>query len=238
MKKKRIKRKSYYTPWDIEVEEYVTGNYRAPGKKRAKRQKPTPEQIRRQNRTNKVNSIRRYLKLNFLPGDYWITLTCRPDQRPETLKEAVKQRAKFLDKLRKAYRAAGQELKWIGVTERGSRGGIHHHLVINRIPEGDRMIADCWKAGKVWMELIYEEGGCRDLAEYLQKQEEEAEESAYSHSRNLIKPEPVVDYLVRMREPRPRKGYYLDKDSIHTGINPVTGCLYQHYTMVKIKKRE
>ena len=82
MKKKRIKRKSYYTAWDIEVEEYVTGNYGAPGKKRAKKQKPTPEQIRRQNRTNKVNSIRRYLKLNLLPVDYWITLTCLPDHLP------------------------------------------------------------------------------------------------------------------------------------------------------------
>lgn len=37
------------------------------------------------------------------------------------------------------------------------------------------------------------------------------------------------------REPKPEKGWYIIKDSIVNGINPVTGYPYQHYTMRKVE---
>jgi hypothetical protein len=36
-------------------------------------------------------------------------------------------------------------------------------------------------------------------------------------------------------EPKPKKGYEIDKNSIVNGINPVTGYPWQHYTMRKIR---
>lgn len=238
MKKKAWKQKVWRFRDRIEFEEYKDGRYGARGKSREGKKKATPEQIQKQNRTNKVKTIRRYILANYSPGDYWVTLTCRKDQRPDEIENAVKQRKKFLDKLRTKYRKAGHELKWIAVTERGSRGGVHHHLIINRISDGDKILKESWPHGKVWMELLYEDGGYHELAEYLVKQTEEAEEAKYSHSRNLIKPEPQIKYTKKLRKITPKKGYYIEKESVVEGTNPVTGFPYRHYAMVKVKKRE
>lgn len=238
MKKKAWKQKRYRFHDRTEIEEYKDGRYGARGQPREKKKKATPEQIKKQNRSNKVKSIRRYILGNFLAGDYWLTLTCGRDHRPPGIKEAIEQRKKFLDKLRVRYRKAGHELKWMAITERGSRGGIHHHLIVNRIPDGDKLIKELWPYGKAWMELLYEDGGFNDLAEYMVKQTEEAAEAKYSHSRNLIKPEPEVRYYKKPIKIRIPEGYYLEKESLVEGINPVTGFPYRHYTLVKVKKRE
>ena len=35
-------------------------------------------------------------------------------------------------------------------------------------------------------------------------------------------------------DPKPKKGYFIIKDSVYNGINPVTQYPYQHYTMQRI----
>jgi len=35
-------------------------------------------------------------------------------------------------------------------------------------------------------------------------------------------------------DPKPMKGYYIDKDTIYNGVDPFTGRAYQKYTMVRI----
>ena len=64
--------------WDflnsVEYEYTYAGNYGAKGEKRKPRVKPTPEQIEKQNQINKTKKVRRLIKQNFSPGDYWITL--------------------------------------------------------------------------------------------------------------------------------------------------------------------
>ena len=238
MKRKAWKQNIYHFHDRTEIDEYRDGRYGAKGMPRQKKQKATPEQIKKQNRSNKVRSIRRYILNNFMPGDYWITLTCGREHRPPDMSAALKQRKDFCDKLRALYRKAGHELKWMAVTEVGSRGGVHHHLIINRIPDGDILMKKAWPYGKVYMELLYEDGGFKKLAEYMVKQTEEAAEAKYSHSRNLVKPEPEVKYYKRPQKIKIPEGYYLDEESFVEGINPVTGFPYKHYALVKIKKRE
>ena len=58
----------------IETECKYAGKYGAKGEKRAKRKKPTPEQVAKQNQINKENRIRRLIKANFYPSDLWVTL--------------------------------------------------------------------------------------------------------------------------------------------------------------------
>lgn len=238
MKKNAWKHIRYLFDGRIEIDEYKDGRYGARGMKREKKKKATPDQIKKQNRANKVRKIRRYILANFSPGDYWITLTCSRDHRPSDMKMAIDQRKCFIDKLRKLFRKAGYELKWMAVTERGSRGGVHHHLIINRIPNGDKMMKEAWPYGKVFMELLYDDEGFQKLAEYMVKQTEEAAESKYSHSRNLIKPEPQVKYYKKPQKIKIPSGWYLEKESFVEGINPVTGFPYKHYALVKVKKRE
>lgn len=237
MKKKAWKQKRFRFSERIEIEEYKDGRYGARGQPREKKKKATPEQIKKQNRSNKVRNIRRYILGNFQPGDYWLTITCSREHRPAEMKEALEQRKKFLNNLRTRYRKTGNELKWMAVTERGSRGGVHHHLIVNRIPDGDKMIKELWPFGKAFMELLYEDEGYRKLAEYMVKQTEEASESNYSHSRNLVKTEPEVRYYKKPPKLHIPDGYYLEKESMVEGINPVTGFPYRHYTLVKIKSQ-
>lgn len=225
----------------IEVEENYPSNYGAPGKGRLKKIKATPEQIKAQNRKNKEKRIRRKIKANFREEDIWLTLTYRKEERPESMKEATKDIRAFLDKLRRAYKKQGVPLKWMLHTEIGSRGGIHHHLIINRVTDSDLIIRRAWKKGGAHMDLLYEEGGFRKLAAYLAKEpdsENKLQESRFSCSRNLKKPK-LKKYLLKCwaKEPKPRKGYYIDKETYHEGVNPITGRRYRSYTMIRLNRR-
>ena len=48
-----------------QIEKYYPGNYGAPGMKRQKKRKRTPEDIERQNRTNRWKKIQRLILANF-----------------------------------------------------------------------------------------------------------------------------------------------------------------------------
>ena len=232
-----------------EVEINFNGKYGAPGERRAKRVKATPEQIRKQNQWNREKRVRRLIKANFEAGDYWITLTYRAGERkpPEDAKYDLRG---FFKKLRTVYRKNGQELKFIYRTEIGKRGAIHHHMVINRLrgePATDVIVERAWKHGHVSFSLLHEEGDFKALAAYITKRDleetDEVKETVnYSTSRNLIRPKPETKFYSRMTLKksieegiRPTKGYLVDKDSIVCGVNPVTGKSYLHYTEVKIR---
>lgn len=170
----------------IEIEEKHTGRYGAPGMKRAKRKKPTPEQMERQNQWKKEKAIRHLLKENFDEHDYWITLTYKKDMRPETQAQAKEQVQKFLRKMRDQYKKRNVPLRYIAAIEIGSRGGIHCHIVMNRIEGGDVLVAKHWPHGHAAFSLLYLEGGFRKLANYIAKNT--SSRKWYSRSRNLRKP--------------------------------------------------
>ena len=223
----------------IEVEENYPCNYGAQGKRRMKRRKPTPEQIKKQNQKNREKQIRRIMKANFREGDIWLTLTYRAQERPPDIQAATKDIKKFLEKMRGYYRRRGHLFKWMLHTEVGSRGGVHHHLAINRIPDYDLLIRKAWDKGGAHIDLMYRE--LEKLSAYLAKEPDEKnklKESRYSRSRNLKVPIPKKKILVRwIRVPRPKKGYYIDKNSYHEGENPITGHKYRAYTMIRLNRR-
>lgn len=250
-------RKRYIFPGSIEVEEHHTGKYGAPGQPRVKRSKPTPEQIAKQNQKNRENKIRRLIKANFGPNDYWVTWTYRKGERPPDIVTAYAQAGKALRKLRRKYKKLGMSLKYIITTELGSRGGIHHHLVINRALDGDELIRDCWPYGGTNITLIYERGEYKELADYIAKRPEPVSENnkkgskeqrsqsdsccdkKYSHSKNLVMPEPEVKIMKRPtwgKEPKPPAGYYLDKNNYVEGVNPVTGFMYRTYIFIRFRR--
>lgn len=211
--------------------------------KRGPKRKRTPEDIERQNKTNREKKVQRLILANFHEGDWHLVLKYKKELRPESLAEAKKQAQKFLADMRKAYKKAGYQFKYIYVTERGKQGACHHHLIIEDIagPELNtkKMVLKFWQYGSKAFIPLYEDGEFENLAEYIVKKEtkEEAEGCTYSRSRNLIVPEPQREIIHRKRwqqEPRPEKGWYIIPDSIVNGFNPVTGYPYQHYTMRRI----
>lgn len=244
----------------IEYEFKFAGKYGGKGEKRQEKKKATPEQIKEQNRRNKEKKVRRLLKANFFPGDLWAALTY-PEGTRKPLGEIMKDFKKFARKLRTAYKKMGKQLKYIYRIEIGRHGGIHIHIVLNRIKGGDTdlLVQESWRCGHVNFKSIRGTGGYERLACYIVKQpEEESEEyeqlslfpkkeqkvlTKYSCSKNLVRPKPerkeyrrwTVKKLVE-DGPKPTPGFYIDKESIHTGINPYTGMSYYYYTEIRIKE--
>lgn len=235
----------------IEFEFSYKGKYGAKGEKRCKRTKKTPEQVKKQNALNRKNYVRRLIKKNFYPGDYWITLKY-PQGTRKPLEDVKKDMSNFLDCMRRAYRRQEDELKYIYRIEVGKRGGIHIHIILNRVrgkPGTDILVERYWKSGRPNFQLLYEDGGFDQLASYLTKEPEQSEDAiktrAYVPSRNLEKPVPEKKtYLRRTVEklieegPEPTPGFYIDKSSIVSGVNVYTGMSYLHYTEIRVKTRE
>ena len=101
--------------WDLGrvrmVEKHYPGNYGAPGVKRSEKKKKTPEDVARQNRTNRVKKVQRLILANFKEGDWHLVLGYRKGERPETFQGAKERLKKFMDKMRAAFKRAGVPFK-------------------------------------------------------------------------------------------------------------------------------
>lgn len=250
----------------IDYEYSFAGNYGAKGEKRAARVKATPEQIARQNLTNKAKRVRRTIILNFHPWDLWLTLKY-PRGTRKTSKEVLKDVRDWTEKLRKRYKRAEEQLKWIRRIEIGRYGGIHVHILINRprtIQNVDLICKELWGRAGINFQSLREEGGYEQLADYLTKKSKDDETEgqlsflpeedrkrclSYSTSKNLVRPEDVFGkdnekkyshWTMRkiiQEGPKPREGFYIDKNSIRTGVNRYNGMSYFYYTEIRIKSK-
>lgn len=251
--------KTWHFKDSVEKEIKWKGKYGAKGEKRAPRKKATPEQIKKQNQYNKITWLRRLIKENFESGDLWLTLKYPKGTRKET-SEYRKEFKEFRERCRKEFKKRGAEFKYIYRFEVGKRGGVHIHMICNRLEsktgkaDTDRILQDAWKHGRINFESLYDAGGYQALAEYMAKQVEDDGQlsmfpeqerkvyRAYQPSRNLKKPVPEVKEYKRrtirsiaLDPPEATPGYYVDKDSIRQGINPYTGLSYCHYIEYRIK---
>lgn len=227
----------------IEVENYYTAHCKKPGMKREKKSKPTKEAQKKINRRNAEKKLRRIINANFVKGDFHLILTYMKEER-EKAKEANVMRKNidvFLRKLRKAYRAIGSELKYVHVMEIGKRGALHHHLVINNIDVN--VLVKAWKHGRIQVNPLDGSGQYGKLASYLLKDSDHDEKKLqgkrWDSSKNLKIPQEKkrvvpVKYGYRL-DVKPKKGYYIDKESIIQGIDEYTGYPYLHYTMIKLE---
>lgn len=242
----------------IEHEYYYAGNFGAKGEKRAKKEKPTPLQIKKNNHWNLVKRTKRLLQYNFFPTDKLLTLKYRAGTRKDidSLKKDV---SRFLRVMKTQYRKRGKEFMFIYRLEIGKLGGLHVHLVCNRIPDFDLIAREAWKrasedTGAIDSEDLEAYGGFKGLAEYICKDPDEEIQGqlsfllpqeqkklySVSSSRNLKRPEPIrkerkhwTMRKILTEGPKPTPGYVIDQDSIRQGINPFTGYSYFSYTEVR-----
>ena len=233
----------------IEYEFKYKGKYGAKGEKRAKRKRATPEQIKIQNQRNREKNVRRLIKANFGENDYWITLKYPKGTRLK-IEDVKKHMKKFLDKTRKDYRKRNESFRFMYRMEIGKRGGIHIHILLNRITDADLIIKKNWEQGMTDFTLAYEAGGFRRLAEYLVKPpidgtDPEGKAARYHPSRNLVRPQrerkEYTHWTVRRlihEGPTPTPGFYIVPDSIVTGVNPYTGMSYGQAAMKEMSGRE
>lgn len=240
----------------IDVLEYHTARYGAPGEKREEKRKATPEEMAKANQRAKERKAWHKILANFRDGDYFFTFTYRPEMKPVDMMQAKKDFTGFIRGIRKEYRKRGIELKWIRNIERGNKGAWHVHVIINA-PEGVQEAAEL----RGWIENEWEErfgnadcrrldrrkkperGPFRRLAEYITKSggiKPETgpvpKETNYSASRNLVIPHPETKHYLSYRtwrKIRVPKGYAPDPVIVDEGINPCTGFRYRNYVLVK-----
>lgn len=234
----------------LEIEKHYPGRFGAPGMERQPKRKRTPEEMAKQNHWRKCRELRRIIELNFTEGDWYVTLTCRKEDRPDK-QEAVKIIRAFRDKLRSAYKKQGWELKYIITCETGERGAVHWNMIINEM-HGEKvttasLIRQYWTLGRPHFSPLDNTGDYKKLAEYIVKETsrrmengETMEKLSYMSSRNLLRPvvkEKLVDARGWSNPPRVPKGWELLEDTLVNGINKFTGLPYQHYT-IRQKKEE
>lgn len=207
----------------LEIEKYNRWG-QAKGRIRGQKVQLSSEEQQKRNEAQAVRKLTWEINENFGPGDYHLTLTYR-DPAPEP-EEAKKQLAKYLRKLRGAYRKAGAELKYIAVTEYKHQR-IHHHLILNRFDSA--VISGLWTFGYARSSFLDGTGSYWRLAAYLVKETRKsfsgdakalAGKRRWTPSKNLKHPEPKVEEVARSgfrKEPSralKHKGqqYFLDPD--------------------------
>ena len=227
----------------IEIEKIFSGRFGRRGRHR-KKEKPTLEQVKKINARIAAKKLRWKMKANFNElDDYHMVLTYKKDARPGP-EDAERYLNNFIQNMRRNYRKCGYEFKYIIVTEYLNKA-IHHHMIINGIPETIKMVCKYWKYGRANFTPLYEENSFGELSEYLIKETDKTfrsgkfQKQRYRCSRNLVEPKikvEVVNSKTFRKDIRPKSGYYIDKDSVSEGVNEF-GYRYQFYTMVKIERK-
>lgn len=225
----------------IEVMKYHT--YRCKSKKtncRSENVNTTPEAVKRVNQKQAENRLRWKINTNFKPGDYYITLTYKRENRKSPV-EARKEFNNFMRRLRRLYKKSDVELKYIAVTEYQSTA-IHHHMVINGLVSASE-VSLLWQMGHMQIQILNKTGDYSKLAAYLIKETSKTFKSnksasgvRYSCSRNLKEPiiqEKVIRADSWRENPKPVDGYYISGE-IESGYHEVSGYGYQHYVMIKL----
>lgn len=225
----------------IQVSKHYPGNFGAPGQQRSQRKERTPEEIEKANRRNRTRTLQRIILANFREGRT-VTLTYRLEERPESMEQAMDQRKRFMDRMRRICRKAGIPWKWIAVTERGKKGQVlHHHLIIEDLTDPVdllREVSRAWDYGRVQStKMEIGDDMYQTLAEYLIKKEtKEDRGKSYSRSRNLVIPEEkreVIHARKWSREPRAPKGWYVVPGSLWNAHTP-EGWPVQRYTLKRL----
>lgn len=171
---------------------FETGKHR--GGKRAKR-KPSTKAQEKLNQKHREEKVTRLLHANFTPEDLEVHGTY--EVQPESDAEALRDRSNFLRSVKRYAKKNGLgEVKYIGVTERGKRGGRYHHHITIRVEKGiDRDVLE-----RLWTKteghgyanakrLQFNEEGLAGLGKYISKSP--IGYQAWTASRNLVDPEPV-----------------------------------------------
>ena len=237
-------KKTYICGQVIEVEKVFSSKYKGKKTVRSPKMAKTADAVRVVNERNAEKKLRRLINANFNRNSLHVVLTYRPEDRPETGEEARKDLANFWKALKRACRKAGKELKYVAVGERGKKGAIHFHCVIDcGLTLGE--IQACWKKGVARATPLRSDGDYSRLASYLLKQSKETfndpelsiHKKRWCASKNLVKVVPHIQIVKAdsWREaPTAPKGYYVIKDSINSGISE-WGYPFQNYRCLKVE---
>lgn len=225
----------------IEVSKYYSYRCHTKGEKRGKKENETSDAMKRINQRNAERDLRRLMNTNFRDGDMLVRLDFYKANAPNGSEDMQAIVSKSLRKLRNELHKIGQELKYIYVKEVGPRGSRHIHMMINKCDSD--ILRKCWTYGGIHIDPLISNGQYAKIAAYFVKYAARTEETEgklvgkrWYGSRNLEKPKVKKKYISAKKfraEPEAKKGYFLDKDSVRSGISELTGYEYFTYTLIK-----
>lgn len=224
----------------VEIEKYYTVRFHSKGETRARKENPSSEAVKKNNLRKAVKTLRRLMNANFEDGDYLVRLDFFKD-KPSGSIQMQELISKSLRKMKNEYKKRGAELKYIYVKEVGPKGSRHIHMMINKCDPD--VLRKCWTHGGIHIDPLTSGGQYSKIAEYFLKYAERTERTEerligkrWYASRNLKKPVVKKKAILacRFREKmHVPKGWYLEKESIRSGISEVTGFEYLSYTLIK-----
>ena len=211
-----------------------SGNHKRP---RGQKKDITKEKVQKNNDRMTAKKLTRIINANFDKNCWHDTLTYAAEP---TVEEAKKTLKNFIARARRQMKKLGIKFNWIVATEYLNER-IHHHFITNAPLE---VIKQCWNEGHVLPRPLDDGPNYNKLAEYIIKEttksfraEDSEFGSRYSHSRNLLIPVPQVEEVSEKQlfeDPKPRKGYYIDQDSVRRFEHPITGLEHLEYTMISL----
>ena len=195
------------------------------------------------NRINQERDLTAKINANFRAGDLWVVLSY-PERIP--IEDAMARIEKFKRNVRNRCKKMGIAFKIIESTGIGEqRKKPHHHIVINAEVTRD-MICRYWPEEYVHIETLWGSGNYNRVAKYMLKNAQQSKDKrgknarAYRCSRTIATPQPRVEIMKREMavdpdDLQPRKGYYIDRDSIRTYWHPITGAICYEYIEVSLE---
>ena len=177
--------KKYYCGEYLEIDIYPVFEKQ---RGRSKKRKPSTETQKRLNQRNAERKLIRLLNTNFSKQDIRFDLTYDKEHEPATPEDAAREMQNFLRRVKRFRQRNGlPELKYVAVTEQGTRSGrLHHHIVMSGgVSVND--LAELWGRGYTTAKpLQFNEQGITGIAKYLIK--DPIMGKRWSASRNLEKP--------------------------------------------------
>lgn len=230
-----------------EISRYYSIRNGIPEGMRRRKLLPTPERIKKANMRKAADRLRQLMNANFNDNDFWsLTLTYREGEEPESIRQVRDDASDFVKRLRKCARLFGTEARFIYVIGAGKHRR-HIHITVNALPDM-AVLTGCWIHGHVSMTKLYSDGQYRDLADYYIKNAQDTKEQEealgekpgkmYTPSRNLEQPKVtkrVISAKTFREEPRPKKGFYIEKGSVYQGFTE-SGFPLLRYTLIKEKE--
>lgn len=220
--------------------------YAKPAEHKGKRERKnggTSEAQKAGNMRRAVMMLTWLMNANFQDGDLLVTLDYKKERRPEDSIRMNKDFTNFYNRLKRKLKKAGlPPPRYIRVVEVGSKGARHHHMLLPYIDL--QILRSCWPEGGVHVDPLYTDGNYRAIAEYFVKYSKKTMETEQREMKKLWYPSKGLKHVEpgQAREIKSRKageikipkGYYLDQDSVRTGISAYDGSETLTYIVVRL----
>lgn len=230
-----------------EIKEYHSARLGAHFK-RVKKFNITSEAVRKNNYRRREETLRWLMNENFQDGtDALVTFSFRKDSKqPQTYEEMLEIVQKLTRKIRREWKVDGLEAKYIYCMEIGSRGARHVHMILNEVTL--MRLIRVWGHEVIDIKPLNTDGQYRDIASYFVKYSDKTSKTTgvklgrcYNSSHNLKQPKITRERVfskVPAEPPAPPRGFFIEKQSVRTGINLYNGLPFLEYCLHPIASRD